>query len=324
MSNVVLLFLHPDEITTANRETLRRLLYNYQILVTRDSRHISQQLPDITVAAGWLSPENARLMPNLQWLHHWAAGIDNFMDDPTIMARDFMITTSSGIHGIPVSEHVFAYILAFAREYPAAIRAQSRHQWSVPSHPTGNTMFELGGKTMLIIGMGAIGKRVAIIAKAFGIHVIGIRQDPTKLESSVDRILGPQDLSGVLPQADFVVLTVPLTPATRNIIDERELHLMKSSAYLINVGRGQLIRENALISALQKGWIAGAGLDVFNQEPLSHDSPLWDMDNVIITAHYAGNTPCYNERAMELFLLNVQRYVIGAPLLNLVDRDLGY
>jgi len=131
-------------------------------------------------------------------------------------------------------------------------------------------------------------------------------------------------LLGLLPEADFVVLTVPLTHETQGMIGERELRAMKPTAYLVNIGRGGTVQERALIRALQEGWIAGAGLDVFETEPLPEDSPLWDMDNVIITAHYAGATPHYNERAMAIFLDNLRRYRAGEPLRNVVDKRLGY
>ena len=137
-------------------------------------------------------------------------------------------------------------------------------------------------------------------------------------------MIGPERLAEALPEADFIVLTVPLTPDTRHMIGERELRLMKPTALIVNIGRGGTIDEAALIRALAEGWIAGAGLDVFEKEPLPPDSPLWRMENVIITAHYAGATPHYSERALAIFLDNLRRYKTGEPLRNVVDKTLGY
>lgn len=191
-------------------------------------------------------------------------------------------------------------------------------------HPQGHTVFELAGKTILIIGVVAVGQRVAKVAHAFGMDVIGVRRNPAIPLPGAIHVVGPQDLRSVLREAAFVVLSTPLTPTTWGMIGENELLLMKPSAYLINVGRGQLVDERMLVAALEKGWIAGAGLDVFDQEPLPPSSPLWGMENVIITAHYAGNTPRYNERAMKIFMENVRRYGRAEPLMNVVDRSVGY
>lgn len=185
-------------------------------------------------------------------------------------------------------------------------------------------MFELAGTTLVLIGVGAIGERTAAMAAALGMRVLGVRRDPTLGAPGVTAMFGPDRLPELLPQADFVVLTVPLTHETQGMIGERELHAMKPTACIVNIGRGGTIREDALITALREGRIAGAGLDVFETEPLPEDSPLWDMDNVIITSHYAGATPHYDARAMAIFVDNLRRYRAGEPLRNVVDKRLGY
>jgi phosphoglycerate dehydrogenase-like enzyme len=155
-------------------------------------------------------------------------------------------------------------------------------------------------------------------------RVLGIRRDPTRGAPGVEAMFGPHQLLDLLPQADLVVLTVPLTAETRGMIGEPELRAMKSTAFLVNVGRGGTVDEAALAEALREGWIAGAGLDVFETEPLPEDSPLWRLDRMIVTSHYAGVTPHYNERALEVFLDNLERYRAGEPLRNVVDKQLGY
>jgi phosphoglycerate dehydrogenase-like enzyme len=235
---------------------------------------------------------------------------------------DFVLTSTSGIHAIQMTEHIFALLLALARELPRAMRLQEGCEWIHQSRH--EHLFELAGKTMLLIGVGAIGQRTARVAAAMDMRVLGVRRNPTLGAPAVDAMFGPGQLVDLLPQADVIVLTVPLTTETRGMIGEPELRAMRSTAYLINVGRGGTVDEEVLARALREGWIAGAGLDVFETEPLPEDSPLWGLDRVIITSHYAGVTPHYHERALEIFLENLQRYQTGEPLRNVVDKQLGY
>jgi phosphoglycerate dehydrogenase-like enzyme len=172
--------------------------------------------------------------------------------------------------------------------------------------------------------VGAIGEYTAKIAHALGMRVIGVRRDADSDVPGIETMYSNDELLDVLPQADVVVLTIPLTSETEGLIDEQALRVMKPSAYLINIGRGGTVDEPALIRALQEGRLAGAGLDVFAEEPLPADSPLWTMENVIITPHSAGATPHYHERAMGIFLDNLRRYVAGEELQNVVDKRRGY
>ena len=210
------------------------------------------------------------------------------MRQPGAAEMPFVLTNASGVHAIPISEHIIALILALARDLHHSIRAQARavYRGEQEAH-----VFELAGKTMLLIGVGEIGGRTAGPAKCLGMRVIGIRREPSQTAEGVDAMHGPDRLLALLPEADFVVLTVPLTHETEGMIGERQLRAMKRTAYVINVGHDGTIQESVLVRALQEGWIAGAGLDVFEREPLPSDSPLWAMDNVIITPHYSGSTP---------------------------------
>lgn len=177
---------------------------------------------------------------------------------------------------------------------------------------------------MLLLGTGAIGARTARLAQAFGMRVVGVRRNPDKEVEHIGEMVALDNLAQALPGADFVVLTLPLTKDTRHLIGETELRTLKDTAILVNIGRGGLIDESALVRALQEGWLAGAGLDVFETEPLPKDSPLWNMDNVIITPHVAGDTPHYDERALAIFLENLRRYHKKEPLTHVVDKRLGY
>jgi len=277
----------------------------------------------IVPAMGWVTAEAALQMRNVRWIQHWAAGVDSFTRQAELVARDFILTNGSGVHGIPISEHILAFLLAFARGLPCAIRAQAEHRWVEVPDPCGQHVFELHGKTMVLVGVGAIGARTAQVASALGIRVIGVRRDPSQDAPGVAEMVGPDRLLAVLPQADFVVLTVPLTAETRGMIGERELRAMKPTTVVVNIGRGGTIQEDVLVRALQEGWIGGAGLDVFETEPLPEDSPLWDMP-AIVPSHYAGHNPSYNERAMAIFFDNLRRYTSDMPLLNVVDKTVGY
>ena len=279
------------------------------------------------------SPEEA---PALRWVQFHSAGIDHIQGHPLLDA-DIAITTTSGIHAVPIAEYVMASILAWAHRLPRMFAYQRQSVW-----PGGRwSKFvpqELRGTTIGIIGYGSIGREVARIARTFGMRVLATKRDPRRITDEGFRLDAAGDPDGefpdrvypaaatrsMLPECDFIVICVPLTPETRHMIDGEALRAMKPTAYLVNVSRGGLIDEGALIEALEKGWIAGAGLDVFEVEPLSADNPLWKMSNVIISPHVAGFTPRYDERATDLFTRNLRRYLEGRPLLNLVNKDVGY
>lgn len=318
----LLLSLGPDALNEEQLAQIREAAPDMEILVTRDRQEIEAVLDDVEIVAGWLHPELILQAADLRWIQQWSAGADWLLRYPKAAEMDFLLTNATGVHPIPMCEHTLAFLFAFVRNLHQAIRAQERREW-VPQGQQEH-LFELAGKTMLLVGVGAVGERIAESATALGMRVLGVRRDPTVGAPGVEAMFGPHQLFDRLPEADFVVLTVPLTQETRDMIGERELRAMKPTAYIINVGRGGTINEGALIRALQEGWIAGAGLDVFEEEPLPEDSPLWDMDDVIITSHYAGLTPRYHERAFSIFLDNLRRYQAGEPLRNVVDKRLGY
>ncbi len=300
---------------------VKALVPDAAIVVTRDRTEMEAVLDDVEIAAGLIPPEIIVNAPNLRWFQQFGAGADWLLEYPEAVEQPFVLTNASGIHGIPISEHIFALLLTFGRRLHDVLYAQQRHEWSTPP---GETLFELEDKTMLLIGVGAIGERTARLAQAFGMRVLGIRRDPSEAVPDVDAMHGPEDLDVLLPEADVVVVTVPLTSETRNMIDADALHRMKSTAYLINIGRGGVVDEESLLQALRNGDIAGAGLDVFETEPLPEDSPFWDRDNVLITPHYAGSTPHYVERFMDIFLENLRRFLNNEPLQKVVDKEVGY
>ena len=279
-------------------------------------------------------PEQA---PHLHWVQLNSAGVNHVIQH-LLFASDVMFTTMSGLHAINIGEYVLASILAWTRHLPELLDLQRKKQW--PSdrwlccQPT-----ELRGSTVGIVGYGSIGREVARLAKAFGMRVLALKRrsesagEPGAFEVAglgdpagvlPDALYGPEQLREMLAQCDFVVLAVPLTQETRGMIGEAELRVMKPAAYLVNIARGEVCDEAALIHALQDKWIAGAGLDVFTQEPLPETSPLWTLPNVILTPHISGFTPHYDQRGVDIFCENLRRYIAGQTLLNLVDKPAGY
>jgi phosphoglycerate dehydrogenase-like enzyme len=264
-------------------------------------------------------------MPNLKWLQLWSAGADFLLRFPEARQLPFQLTTASGIHRQQLSEHLFALLLAWNRCLPAALEAQKRREWLFIKD---NRLAVLAGKTMLILGYGDIGKNIARVALSFGMNVTGLRRSAggQKSEPGLEavRIESAARLKGLLGEADYVVNILPSTAETRHIIGGAEFALMKNSALYINLGRGATTDEAALFEALRAKKIAGALIDVFETEPLPPASPLWELDNIIITGHYAGCHPGYTRMAMDIALENLERYNHGEPLKNLVDKELGY
>ena len=317
----ILLYFPPDELSAEQLAQIQSAAPDMPLLVSREHAEILAQADDIQIVAGHFSPALLAQLPHLRWAQQWGAGVDWLQRHSGLAERDFILTNASGVHAVPISEHIMATLLMFARGLNHAARAQARRRWWRPER---QAVFELEGKTMLLIGIGAIGSRTARLALAHGMRVEAVRRDASVATAGVALTVGPDQLNECLPHADVVVLTIPLTNATRHMIAAEQLRRMRPTAYLINIGRGGTVDEQALIQALSTGQIAGAALDVFAEEPLPESSPLWEMDNVIITGHYAGNNPHYNQRALEIFIDNLGRYQRGEAMRNLVDKQAGY
>lgn len=275
------------------------------------------------VAIHWDPPPMDDLLERakaMRWLHLRGAGIDRIAV-PRLVASDVVLTNGSGNHAPNIAEHVLSLMFAFARQLPQLVRQQAEKTWAPPAP---GRIFELSGQTLAIVGCGAIGQELAWRAAALGLHVIGVKRAMGALPRGVAELSALDRVGEVLPRADHVVLALPLTADTRGIIDAGCLRQMKPGAYFYNVGRGALVDQEALVEALRAGHLAGAGLDVTEPEPLPAASPLWEMANVVITAHSAGFTPRSYERFEALLLENLRRFDAGEPLLNVVDKAAGY
>jgi D-2-hydroxyacid dehydrogenase (NADP+) len=254
--------------------------------------------------------------PNLKWIHVPYAGVDRFLV-PEIVQSPVRLTNSRGIHGTQVSEAAFELLLMLARQAGFHLRNQLEKKWQRSSPSL------LWGKTLGVLGVGVIGSQVARLGKAFGMKVLGLEVRPLP-PGTVDETYPSSGIKDLLGRCDCVVVCLPLTAETRGLIGEPEFRAMKSTAYFVNVARGPIVNEEALSKALVQGWIAGAGLDVMGKEPLPAGSPLWDLPNILIYPHIAGDRPDYQQLALELFRRNLLRYLAGRPLFNLIDKARGY
>jgi len=252
--------------------------------------------------------------PNLKWAHFHSTAIEQHAFVPPLLERGVKLTTSAGSNGEPVAQTAIASLLMLARGFPHWLDAQRRKQWE-PVRGADQPP-DLRGQTILVVGMGTIGNAIAAFAQALGMHVIGIRRKPRAASDPVDEMHPLSELPRLLPRCDWVALACPLTPQTRRIINADTLALFKKDAGLINVARGGVCDEQALIAALQSGQLRCAHLDVFETEPLPAASPLWDLPNLILTPHNAAASSGNDRRSAEMFLLNLEKWARGDPLLN--------
>jgi phosphoglycerate dehydrogenase-like enzyme len=274
---------------------------------------------------GWLSAEAFdRLLhraPRLRWVHSASAGVERALT-PAARERGLVITNARGVFSRPIAEYVMLMILAVCRRLPQLLELQRERTWQ----PLEGV--ELRDVTVGIVGLGSIGRAVAALASSFGCRVIAIRRHPAERPAEdgppPDRLLGPDALPELLRESDFVVLATPLTPETEGMIDDAALRALKPGAWLINIARGRLVDERALVRALRDGSIGGAVLDTFHEEPLPETSPFYELPNVIVTPHTSWSSGRVLDRSVELFCDNLRRFAAGDPLLNVVDPAAGY
>jgi phosphoglycerate dehydrogenase-like enzyme len=308
-------------------DQIRRSFPQHTILEAWDVDAVRRLLPDAEVA---FTPHVDRdIFPSLtklRWIQAPAAGVGHLLY-PEMRASGVLLTSARGIRARAIAEHVLGATIALARQLPLTIRHQVTHEW-IQDRLEGGGMSPirtLRGARMGIVGLGAIGLEVARVAAPFGFHVSAIRRRIGEaLPDGVEEVLVPEALPALLAKSDVLVLCAALTPQTRGLIGVREIAQMKRGALLVNVGRGPLIVDEAVVEGLSTGQLGGAALDVFTPEPLDPSSPYWDLPNVIITPHTSGAMADYYTPLVALFSANLRRYERGQPLLNLVDKQAGY
>jgi glyoxylate/hydroxypyruvate reductase len=257
----------------------------------------------------------------LRWIQGTSAGVGRFVERVGLLESDVVVTTASGVHARPLAEFSLLAMLMFFKNTLYLMRQQREHRWERHADE------EIRGKLVCVVGLGKIGREVARLSRALDARVVGVVRDTgarTATELGVDELVSTAAIDDLLPEADVIVLATPHTPETHRLIDARRLALLKPSAILVNVARGDVVDEAALVDALRSGRLRGAALDVFEQEPLPEGSPLWDLENVFVSPHSASTVAAENGRIVDLFCRNLQAYLDGAPMANVLDKGLLY
>jgi phosphoglycerate dehydrogenase-like enzyme len=277
-----------------------------------------RDIADAEAAFGVMPPEVLAAARRLRWLQAPQAAPPAGFYYPELVAHPVVVTNFREIFNDHIGAHIMAFVLAFARDFHTYLPRQMRREYQ--AKPLDTDVMHLPEATALIVGVGGIGSEAARLCKAFGMTVIGVDARRTDTPAGVDELHGPAELDALLPRADFVIMTVPHTPATEGLMDRARLGRMKRTAFLINIGRGMTVRLDDLVAALHAGEIAGAGLDVFEIEPLPAGHALWSAPNVLLTPHTAGYGPYLDERRLDILLDNCRRFAAGQPLRNVVDK----
>jgi len=264
-----------------------------------------------------LFADHLDLFPKLEWVHVSASGVDALASD-AVRRRGLTVTNATGVTAVGMAEYTFALLLAAVKRFGPMVRAQVEKRWETRETPM------VDGKTMVLVGVGAVGQALAPRAAAFGIRVIGVGRMPRGAYQGFERIVGVDALDDALGEADFLVLAAPATRETAGLLDRERIRRLKPEAIVVNVGRGVLLDESALAEALASGSIAGAALDVFAVEPLPSESPLWELENVLVSPHIAGDPTDWQVAMVDRFVENFRRWQVGEELISVVDLELGY
>jgi phosphoglycerate dehydrogenase-like enzyme len=289
-----------------------------RVLQPETTAEAMRDIAEADAAFGTLPPEVLAAARRLRWLQAPQAAPPAGYYYPELIAHPVVVTNFRGIYNDHIGAHIMAFVLAFARGFDDYLPQQIRREYR--RRPLDTGVVHLPEAVALILGVGGIGSEAARLCHAFGMRVIGVDGRRTDPAPGVAELHAPQDLDALLPRADFVIMTVPHTPATEGLMNRERLRRMKPSAFLINIGRGMTVRLDDLVAALHAGEIAGAGLDVFEIEPLPVDHPLWTAPNVLITPHTAGFGPYLDDRRLDILLDNCRRFAAGEPLRNVVDK----
>ena len=321
MSDNITLVIHGVE-TAEQIPGIDRISADTRILCAPDLASLQHHLPEADALLGWnfRATELQQAWPlvnRLRWIQWGGAGVDAVLF-PELVASDVQLTNARGVFDRAMAEYTLGLILSFGKDFFETYTAQREHRWSY-------RLTELmAGRSVLVVGVGSIGREIARTLKRMDFVVSGVGRSARGADPDFGDIHGVSDLNTFLPEADYVVLITPLTPETRGLFGAEQFSAMKSSARFINLGRGELVDEGALLEALQGGQIAGAGLDVFCTEPLPTESPLWDLDNVIVSPHISGDYRGHQEAMAGIFLENFERFRDGRELLNRIDKSLGF
>jgi phosphoglycerate dehydrogenase-like enzyme len=304
-------------------ETIRRRWPDMRVVHLPDYDRLPQELPDADIFIGAsLRPDQFSFARKLKWIHSTAAGVSQLMY-PELRNSGILLTNPSGIFSAPMAEHTMGLMVALARNFPDSVRYQDRAQWG-QQQISDHLLTELNGKLLLIVGYGSIGRELARRARAFDMRVWGVTRSGNGDSTHVEKIVAVAQLESALPEADYIVLAAPQTSETQQLIGAAQIARMKRGARLINVGRGSLLDEAALVRALEIGALSGAALDVTGTEPLPASSPLWKAPNLFLTPHTSGVSDRLWQKETALLMDLLERWFEGRELFNVVDFTRGY
>lgn len=312
-------------LSDKQRDELKRTAPHLQVVEgLRREEALERALEAHGVDAMYATPDFLRAARNLTWVQARSAGVDRYMDTRELVDNPAIVLTNMrGVHGPAIADHVFAMLLALTRDLPVHLAGRERGAWNRNGSGELHTI-ALADRTLLVVGLGGIGTEVARRAHGFGMRVLATRRSDDPAPAFVERLGKPEQLHEFLALSDVVVLCVPLTAETERMADTRFFAALKPDAYLVNIARGAVVDQDALVAALRSKRLAGACLDVTEPEPLPPEHPLWSFPNVVITPHVASDALLTTERADALLLENLRRFASGEPLLNVVDKNAGY
>ena len=306
-------------------DQLKKLAPEAEFVVSDNEKKIKEEIIDSQVLFdfGGIEKEDIKKAKDLKWIQTWTAGVDKFMEDDFrkfLKENEIILTNMSGVHSNVIAEHSLGFMINFSRRFCDFHEQKNNKVWDRLKVDT------LEDKKLAVVGLGSIGQEIARKAKVFDMEILGVNRSGEGNFEYVDKLFSQDELKKALKKADYIVVIVPLTSETEGMIAKAEFEAMKESAYFINMARGEVVDEPVMIEALQKGKIAGAGLDVFEKEPLPEDSPLYELDNVLITPHLGGAFPGYNKKAIEIVKENLEKFVENkkSEMINKVDYNLGY
>ena len=317
--NILLNLRSEDGVEARHIEQIKAVSSEIDLLDLPSEGEVLEAMPDVDVVFGTLTPAMLERARRLRWVQATSAGVDSVLF-PQFVESDVVLTSAKGIVGVHLADHAMALLLALTRGIATAIR---NPRWD-QRMPIRDVSWELEGLTMGIVGLGGTGRDLAVRAHAFGMRIVAVDPQSVEVPPQVEACKGMEAFDNLLEESDVVAVCAPLTPETEGMFDENAFARMRSHALLINVTRGKIVDEAALLNALSNGVIGGAGLDVTPQEPLPEDHPLWRMSNVVVTPHTAGGSPVRGDRIVDLFCENLRRLLDGDALSSVIDKSKGY
>jgi phosphoglycerate dehydrogenase-like enzyme len=317
--NILIITNKIFNLTDDAEENILKIAPKFEINTLHYKQVKESDIKNAEIIFGWPRYKHLKIANNLKWLQLPSAGVEDYADKELYAAENVLLTNASGVYGKPIAEHIIAMILSYNRNLAHYTLRKLENKWDKKYQ-----VLDFFDSTVGIIGLGDIGRETAKRTSALGARTIAYKKHESKKPDYIDQQFSSTGLNQLIKESDYIILALPATKETKGIIDKDKLKMMKSNAFLVNIGRGELIEQKDLIKALKENWIAGAGLDVTYPEPLTENNELWNLENVILTQHSSGFSPTNDKRRFDIFYKNLKKYIENERLFNLVDFELGY